>query len=138
MPKKIAVDQATELAMKQMGELIAEIRGKRSLRKVAEPSGIPASQLQYIERGTMAPTAEVYGKLLDTLQPTREQQAELERLFMTIRKTPPPDVCELLINNPNLITVLRSMEDAKLRKKEMNSVLASIAQMKIKGDTDNG
>ena len=138
MSKKIAVDQATELAMKQMGELIAEIRGKRSLRKVAEPSGIPASQLQYIERGTMAPTAEVYGKLLDTLQPTREQQAELERLFMTIRKTPPPDVCELLINNPNLITVLRSMEDAKLSKKDMNSALALIAQMKIKGDTDNG
>ena len=138
MSKKIAVDQATELAMKQMGELIAEIRGKRSLRKVAEPSGIPASQLQYIERGTMAPTAEVHGKLLDTLQPTKEQKAELDQLFMTIRKTPPPDVCELLINNPNLITVLRSMEDAKLSKKEMNSALALIAQMKIKGDTDNG
>ena len=138
MSKRIAVDQATEQAMKQMGELIAEIRGKRSLRKVAEPSGIPASQLQYIERGTMAPTAEVYGKLLDTLQPTREQQAELERLFMTIRKTPPPDVCELLINNPNLITILRAMEDAKLSKKDMNSALALIAQMKIKGETDNG
>ena len=138
MSKRIAVDQATEQAMKQMGELIAEIRGKRSLRKVAEPSGIPASQLQYIERGTMAPTAEVHGKLLDTLQPTKEQKAELDQLFMTIRKTPPPDVCELLINNPNLITVLRSMEDAKLSKKEMNSALALIAQMKIKGDTDNG
>ena len=138
MSKKIAVDQATELAMKQMGELIAEIRGKRSLRKIAEPSGIPASQLQYIERGTMVPTADVYPKLLDTLQPDKNQKAELDRLYMTIRKTPPPDVCELLMNNPNLITVLRAMDGAKLSKKEMNSVLASIAQMKIKGDTDNG
>lgn len=138
MSKKIAVDQATELAMKQMGELIAEVRGKRSLRKVAEPSGIPASQLQYIERGTMAPTADVYPKLLDTLQPDEKQKAELDRLYMTIRKTPPPDVCELLINNPNLITILRAMEDAKLSKKDMNSALALIAQMKIKGDTDNG
>ena len=57
---------------------------------------------------------------------------------MTIRKTPPPDVCELLINNPNLITILRAMEDAKLSKKDMNSALALIAQIKIKGDTDNG
>ena len=86
----------------------------------------------------MAPTAEVYGKLLNTLQPKKEQQTEMDRLYMTIRKTPPPDVCELLINNPNLIAVLRSMEDAKLSKREMNSLLASIAQMKIKGDTDNG
>ncbi len=138
MSKKIAVDQETELAMKQMGELITEIRGQRSLRKIAEPCGIPASQLQYIERGTMAPTADVYPKMLDTLQPNKKQKAELDRLYMTIRKTPPPDVCELLISNPNLITVLRTMDDAKLSKKEMNSLLASIAQMKIKGDTDNG
>ena len=138
MSKKIAVDQATEQAMKQMGELIAEIRGKRSLRKIAEPSGIPASQLQYIERGSMTPTADVYPKLLDVLQPDKKQREEMDRLYMTIRRTPPPDVCELLINNPNLITVLRAMEDAKLSKKDMNSALALIAQMKIKGDTDNG
>ena len=138
MSKKIAVDQATEQAMKRMGELIAEIRGQRSLRKISEPSGIPASQLQYIERGSMAPTAEVYPKLLDVLQPDKKQRAEMDRLYMTIRKTPPPDVCELLINNPNLITILRAMEDAKLSKKDMNSALALIAQMKIKGDTDNG
>ena len=138
MSKKIAVNQSTELAMKQMGELITEIRGKRSLRKVAEPSGIPASQLQYIERGSMAPTAEVYPKLLNALQPDEKHKFELDRLYMTIRKTPPPDVCELLINNPNLITVLRAMEDAKLSKKDMNSALALIAQMKIKGETDNG
>lgn len=138
MSKKIAVNQSTELAMKQLGELITEIRGERSLRKVAEPSGIPASQLQYIERGSMAPTAEVYPKLLDTLHPDKNQRAKMDQLYMTIRKTPPPDVCELLINNPNLITILRAMEDAKLSKKDMNSALALIAQIKIKGDTDNG
>ena len=86
----------------------------------------------------MAPTAEVYPKLLDTLHPDKKQRSRMDQLYMTIRKTPPPDVCELLISNPNLITVLRAMEDAKLSKKEMASVLALIAQMKIKGDTDNG
>lgn len=138
MSKKVAVDQATERAMKKLGELIVECRGERSLRQIAFPSGISASQLQSIERGILAPTADVYPKLLATLQPDEKQKAELDRLYMTIRKTPPPDVCELLISNPNLITILRSMEGAKLNKKEMNSVLASIAQMKKKGETDNG
>ena len=85
MSKKIAVDQSTELAMKQMGELITEIRGKRSLRKVAEPSGIPASQLQYIERGTMAPTADVYPKLLDALQPDEKQRTKMDRLMLGLK-----------------------------------------------------
>lgn len=137
MSKKIAVDQSTEQAMKQLGKLITKIRGERSLRKVAEPSGIPASQLQYIERGSMAPTAEVYPKLLDTLHPDKNQRAKMDQLYMTIRKTPPPDVCELLINNPNLIAVLRTMEGAQLSKNEMETLLKSIAQKK-KGETDNG
>ena len=138
MSKKVAVNKATERAMKKLGELIAECRGERSLRQIAFPIGIAASQLQSIERGILAPTADVYSKLLATLQPDEKQKPELDRLYMTIRKTPPPDVCELLISNPNLITILRSMEDAKLNKKEMNSVLASIAQMKKKGEIDNG
>ena len=138
MPKKVAVDKATERAMKKLGELITECRGERSLRQIAFPSGIAASQLQSIERGFLAPTADVYLKLLDTLHPDEKQHTKMDQLYMTIRKTPPPDVCELLINNPNLITILRAMEDAKLSKKDMNSALALIAQMKIKGETDNG
>lgn len=97
MSKKVAVDKATERAMKKLGELITECRGGRSLRKIAEPSGIAASQLQSIERGILAPTADVYPKLVDTLQPDEKQKSEMDRLYMTIRKTPPPDICELLI-----------------------------------------
>ena len=138
MPKKVAVDKATERAMKKLGEILAECRGERSLRQIAFPSGIAASQLQSIERGYLAPTADVYLKLLDNLRPDEKQSAKMDQLYMAIRKTPPPDVCELLINNPNLITILRAMEDAKLSKKDMNSALALIAQMKIKGETDNG
>ena len=138
MSKKIAIDQATEMAMKQMGELIAEVRGKRSLRKVAEPSGIPASQLQYIERGTMAPTADVYPKLLDTLQPDEKQKAELDRLYMTIRRTPPPDVCELVTNNPDLIQLLRAIGNAQFTKNEINALITSVKQKDIKGEADNG
>ena len=85
MAKKIAVDQATEQAMKQMGELITEIRGQRSLRKIAEPSGIPASQLQYIERGSMTPTADVYPKLLDVLQPDKKQREDHKKFRVRIQ-----------------------------------------------------
>ena len=137
MSKKIAVDQSTELAMKQLGELITEVRGERSLRKIAEPSGIPASQLQYIERGNMAPTADVYPKLLDALDPDKNQRSQMDQLYMAIRKTPPPDVCAFLINNPNLIAVLRAMKGAQLNQNEMKILLKSIAQNE-KGDTDNG
>lgn len=138
MSKKVAVDKATERAMKKLGELIMACRGERSLRQIAFPSGISASQLQSIERGILAPTADVYPNLLNTLEPSEKQNSELDRLYMTIRRTPPPDVCEQLISNPNLITVLRTMDGAKLSKKEMNAVLTYIAQMKNKGDTDNG
>ena len=138
MPKKVAVDEATERAMKQLGELITECRGTRSLRKIAKPSGIPASQLQYLEKGIMAPTADVYPKLLKVLQPSETQRAKMDRLFMAIRKIPPPDVCELIINNPDLIPVLRAMENTRMTEKQMNFLLTSIGQENIKGDSDNG
>ena len=126
-------------AKKKLGTLIAKCRGKNmSQRRLAEAVDLPPSNMKYIEDGINCPTANVYSKLISVLKPSPIERTELDQAYMTIRKTPPPDVCELLISNPNLITILRSMEDAKLNKKEMNSVLASIAQMKKKGETDNG
>ena len=138
LPKKVAVDEATERAMKQLGELITECRGTRSLRKIAEPSGIPASQLQYLEKGIMAPTADVYPKLLNVLNPSEKQRTKMDHLYMAIRKTPPPDICDLIINNQNLIPVLRAMEGAVLTSEKMKALLTAIAQENRKGDTDNG
>ena len=138
MSKRLAVDQETKQAMVRMGELIAECRGKRGLRKIALPSGIQASQLQYIEQGVMAPTAEVYPKLLNELNPNDEQRTGLDRLYMAIRKTPPPDVCNLIAGNPDFVPLLRALGDAKLTKKEINALITSLAQKKIKGETNNG
>lgn len=130
MSKKIAVDQATELAMKQLGELIAEIRGQRSLRKIAEPSGIPASQLQYIERGTMAPTAEVFSRLLKVLQPDKKQRKEMDQLYMTIRKTPPPDVSGIICNNAGLSDILRGLGEQQLTDAQLSQVKKLLASFK--------
>ena len=130
MSKKIAIDQATEMAMKQMGELIAEIRGQRSLRKIAEPSGIPASQLQYIERGSMTPTADVYPKLLDVLQPDKKQREEMDQLYMTIRKTPPPDVSGIICNNIGLNGILRGLGGQRLTDAQLSQVEKLLASFK--------
>ncbi len=138
MSKKIAVDTVTEQAMKKLGELIKKCRGAHSLRKIAEPCGIPASQLLSIENGTMAPTADVYLKLLSVLQPDKKSQNEMDKLYMTIRKTPPPDVCELIINNQTLLPLLRAMRKCKLTEKQINSLLKSFMQENKKGVTDNG
>ncbi len=133
MSKKVAANEDIEQAMKGLGTLIKECRGELSLRKVAIPCGIPASQLMSIENGVMAPTAEVYSKLLSLLDPG-DMKNEMDALFMTIRKSPPPDVCDLIISNQNLIPVLRAMGTAKLTEKQMTSLLALIAQGNKEGD----
>lgn len=113
MSKKIATDKTTEQAMKKLGKVIGQCRGTQSLRKIATPSGISASQLLAIENGTLAPTADVYSRLLNTLQPSEKQQDKMDQLYMDIRKTPPPDICELIISNPDLIATLRTIKKAE-------------------------
>ena len=130
MPKKVAVDKATERAMKKLGELITECRGERSLRQIAFPSGIAASQLQSIERGYLAPTADVYPKLLDTLQPDEKQKAELDRLYMTIRKTPPPDISGIICKNAGLGDALRGIGDQQLTNAQISQVKKLLASFK--------
>lgn len=141
MPNKIATDKDIERAMKKLGKKLAECRGERSLRKVSEPSGISAPQLLSIENGTLAPTSDVYAKLLITLNPTDKQRADMDHLFMAIRKVPPPDVCEVIINCPGLIPVIRTVDGVVLTEQQietLNSLLGSFAQENTKGDADNG
>ena len=141
MPNKIAADKGIERAMKKLGRKLAECRGKRSLRKVSEPSGISPSQLLSIENGALAPTSDIYAKLLVTLKPTDNQRADMDQLFMVIRKVPPPDVCEVIINCPGLIPAIRAVNGVILTEQQiesLNSLLASFAQENTKGDADNG
>lgn len=86
----------------------------------------------------MSPTAEVYARLLDVLKPDKRPYAEMDRLFMTIRKTPPPDVCEFIIKNQELIPLLRAMANGQPTQKQVDELLASFDNKNIKGETDNG
>ena len=141
MPNRLAKDKETENAMKKLGKKLAVCRSERSLRNVSDPCGIPASQLLSIENGMLAPTSEVYAKLLMTLNPTDKQRSDMDHLFMAIRKVPPPDVCEVIINCPGLIPAIRAVDGIVLTEQQietLNSLLASFAQDNTKGDTDNG
>ncbi len=137
MSGRIVKDSATQKAVNKLGKLLKECRGEQSLRKIAGQVGIAASQLQSLEDAKLTPTAEVYAKLVEVLAPDDKTKREMDHLFMTIRKTPPPDVCELIIDNPNLIPLLRSMDGMKLGKREINTIMSMIAQIK-EGEKNNG
>ena len=136
MPKKVAVDFETEQAMIKLGALICECRGNNSLRAIANPSGIPASQLQYIERGTMAPTADVYPKLLATLHPNKLQRVQMDKLYTAIRKTPPPNVCNTILNSSGLVEAFGIFEGEALSDTQAETLRALLTSF-AKGKKEN-
>lgn len=129
VPKRVAVNEDIEQAMKKLGMLIKECRGELSLRKVAMPCGIPASQLMSIENGVMAPTAEVYSKLLALLKPGNKKK-EMDSLFMTIRQIPPPDICARVMRDENLMNVIREMDDAPLTEVQSVKLIALLSEFR--------
>ena len=108
MAKKNFSEQYKEKA--ELGKLIAKYRDRQnySLRKFADAIGLPASNLYYIETGVNAPTAEIYNNITLLLRITKAERAKLDKLYGAIRKVPPPDICEILINNPSLYEKIRN------------------------------
>ena len=92
-----------------LGKLISNLRNKKglSLRKFAEVVGLSPSNITYIEKGINVPTGEIYQKIIANINPDVKTHKEMDSLYMTIRKLPPPDICEVLINNPKLIEKIR-------------------------------
>ena len=95
----------------ELGKLIKKLslRKDLSLRKLADMIGLQPSNLFYIQTGANAPSPEVYQKLITALTPTEKERFKLDKLYGEIRKIPPPDVCEILINNPNLYEQIRKL-----------------------------
>ena len=81
MAKGNEVD-AKKVDKQELGSLIKECRGKRSLRSVANAVGLPPSNLKYIEDGVNAPSPEVYAKLIDELRPSESIRKKMDRLYM--------------------------------------------------------
>lgn len=131
MPKKNFLDEYSEKRKKRLGELIKQTRGELSLRKITEHSSLSASNLQYIEQGVNAPTAETYELLIKRLHPDSEIRAEMDECYMAIRKIPPPDVCKTVMNTSGFVDALREFDGQPItdsQVKELRSLLASFAE----------
>jgi hypothetical protein len=125
-----------EKQKKELGKLINECRGQRSLRSVADAVGLPHSNLKYIEDGVNAPSPETYANLINELSPQAPMRKKMDRAYMAIRCAPPPDVCQIVTANEGLNDSLRIIEGHTLTPQqfeELNALLRSFSE-KNKGE----
>ena len=121
----------TESEKKQaLGKLIAQCRSNYSQRQLAKLIDIPPSNLTYIENGINAPSPEVYLKIIQTLNPKPKQRQKMDALYMDIRKLPPPDVCNVLLENCGLTDSLRCLIGKPLTEAQIEQVNALLNSFK--------
>ena len=89
--------------------------------------GLPRSNMKYIEDGVNAPTAEVYDKLIKELKPDLQARRRMDRLYMAIRKVPPPDICRTIAQNKDLVDAMRKLEGCNLTPDQIESVATLFA-----------
>lgn len=127
MPNKVAVDQQAKSMIIELGLLIRDCRGTLSQSQLAKRVGLPRSNMKYIEDGVNAPTAEVYEKLIKELEPDLQTRRRMDRLYMAIRKVPPPDICRTITQNKDLVDAMRKLEGCNLTSDQIESVAALFA-----------
>lgn len=106
----------------KLGKLVKELRESKEMSKRAFASaiGLPHSNLLYIENGVNAPTSKIYLKIIETTHPDEEFRRKIDELYIKIRQLPPPDICEFLIKNPNMIERIRKEIYLSSDEKEEN------------------
>ena len=134
--KKTAAETAFEKEQKiLLGQAIKAIRtdderGYISLRKLENLVKIPASNLKYIEDGVNAPSPEAYDAIITHLKPTDTQRRELDRLYSSIRKIPPPDVARIVCNNAGLNDALRIIANQQLTDAQLSQLTVLLTSFK--------
>lgn len=121
---KLTPDQkALKLDKIKLGKLIKKQRESKSnslsMRKLAEEVSIPPSNLKYIEDGVNAPSADVYEKIINVLNIDNSVRDSMDKLYCSIRKTPPPDVCKIINANSELNNLLRILSGQKLSEEQI-------------------
>ena len=127
MPNKVAVDQQAKSMIIELGLLIRDCRGTLSQSQLAKRVGLPRSNMKYIEDGVNAPTAEVYDKLIKELKPDLQTRRRMDRLYMAIRKVPPPDICRTITQNKDLVDAMRKLDGCNLTPDQIKSVTTLFA-----------
>ena len=107
-----------------LGKLITALRTEKniSLRKLADAIELSPSNLSYIENGTNVPTAELYQKIIEVLTPPPEKHRALDRLYTAIRNAPPPDACEVLLQNAELVEKIRLLKGVQLSPQQLKTI----------------
>ena len=127
MPNKVAVDQQAKGMIIELGLLIRDCRGTLSQSQLAKRVVLPRSNMKYIEDGVNAPTAEVYDKLIKELKPDLQTRQRMDRLYMAIRKVPPPDICRTITQNKDLVDAMRKLDGCNLTPDQIKSVTTLFA-----------
>lgn len=107
-----------------LGTYICKLRKDKgySLRDFAKMIDLAPSNLSYLERGVNVPTAEIYQRIIDVLNPIERHRKDLDELFTSIRNAPPPDVCGVLLKNYELGEKLRILDNVKLSPQQLEKV----------------
>lgn len=141
LPKDEKKDKTIEKAKKQLGKEIASCRGNdRSQRNLAGAIGLSPSNMKYIEDGVNAPSFECYLKIIDSLKPPPKKRAKMDKLYTVIRKTPPPDVCNIINANQDIFNVLRMLDGHTITSEQLNEVqnlFSSFINKKPEGDNED-
>lgn len=132
---KREIDIKKELKI-ELGQIIKSNREAKgdSQRGLAKAIDLPNSNLKYIEDGINAPSFEIYKKIMIELNPNSKDRERMDYLYSGIRGTPPPDICEIVMNNPSLYGVLRAIDIESKISNEHVKKFAEIISAGNKGE----
>ena len=115
-----------------LGLLIKSNRESKgcSQRSLAKTINLSNSNLKYIEDGINAPSFEVYKKIMVELNPNSKDRDRMDYLYSQIRGTPPPDICEFIIENDEVFESIRKNKCKLTRTQtyQLNKLLESFAE----------
>lgn len=116
----------------ELGKLIKSNREAKgdSQRGLAKAIDLPNSNLKYIEDGINAPSPEVYKSITLRLNPNDKERGRMDYLYSQIRGTPPPDICEFMIENNEVFNAIRKNKYKLTRAQtgQLNKLLESFAE----------
>ena len=128
----------------ELGKLIKSNREAKdySQRGLAKLIDLPNSNLKYIEDGINAPSPEVYKNIILQLNPNDKDRDKMDYLYSQIRGTPPPDICEFMIENDEVFNAIRKNKYKLTRTQtgQLNKLLESFAEENLvyMEEIDNG
>lgn len=128
----------------ELGKLIKSNREAKdySQRGLAKVIDLPNSNLKYIEDGINALSPEVYKNIILQLNPNDKDRDKMDYLYSQIRGTPPPDICEFMIENDEVFNAIRKNKYKLTRTQtgQLNKLLESFAEENLvyMEEIDNG